>query len=275
MKKKIFGIMTIMLFLVIISSLSVSAVFATEATVVANASNDDCANVTFEVDNENYESYCVEWGQETPETDMVFNVEKNLTSTEVISDEQAQKIKIFAIKYNGTNLSHYKFNKTIPKNYLDDASSKQLIIWYILGQGQGYENWPQNYYVDENIINDINNLYASGLRYDDKGSFPLDNETQFNYTFKYFSAKDGTLQDYLGWFFVVSDIPPQNNETNNTTNETPPPKNETEPPINDTPTEIQKTYTKKVPMTNAAGNPLGLLAFAGLGLGLTFRRRRN
>ena len=71
------------------------------------------------------------------------------------------------------------------------------------------------------------------------------------------------------------DVNSQNNETNNTTNETPPPKNETEPPINVAPAEIQKTYTKKVPMTNAAGNPLGLLACAGLGLGLTLRRRRN
>ncbi len=264
-----------MLLLVIISTLTVPTVFATEATVVANASSGDCYNVTFETEGDNYSSYCVQKGMTVPEVDTVYNVEENITSTEVITDVQADKVKIFAIKYRNEDLTHFTVN---PKTgalgkELDDVTSRQLIIWYLIGQGE--EGWFKTNHVNISIIEDINKSYADGLKYPDKGTIPINNTTQFNYTFKYFSSKDGSLQDFIGWFFVESDIPPQNNETNNTTNETPPPKNETEPPINVAPAEIQKTYNKKVPMTNAAGNPLGLLAFAGLGLGLTLRRRRN
>ena len=51
MKKKIFyGIMSILLFFIIISALTVPTAFATNATVVANASSGDCNNVTFETE---------------------------------------------------------------------------------------------------------------------------------------------------------------------------------------------------------------------------------
>lgn len=221
-KKNILAIAIIII--ILLSATGVSAVSnltddSKNATVVGNASSGDCANITFETEGNNYESYCVEKGEDAPETGIVYTVEENLTSTGKITDEQAQKIKIFSIKYRNIDLTHNTINPKTgnPAKEIDDVTSRQLIIWDILGQADN--GWYERNYVNKTIIDDIDELYNDGLRYDDKGFTPLNDTHQLNYIFKYFSSIESSLQDFLGWLFAESDIPPQENKTN-TTNET-------------------------------------------------------
>ena len=148
---------------VYVEALTVPSAFATNATVVANASSGDCNNVTFETEGDNYESYCVQKNMDVPEIDTVYDVEEELTSTNVISEEQAQKIKIFSINYRDTDLTHNTINPRTgqPVKEIDDVTSRQLVIWDILGQAD--PGWYTSNHVNKTIIDHINELYDGSV----------------------------------------------------------------------------------------------------------------